>query len=179
MTSRRSMFALLAAPLLAGGGLLAAATAFAQSPPPAAPPPAAPAPDAVGPTHLLNQTVPMPFGEIVEDCIEDKLALYFVLNLSRFGAPEERRDTVVQYDPARGTIHVAMYGGAETTDDAKKRLESRKTALDFAVKLCAQELNTQVKELYGYFEMTYTRVDREAGKRWPLIRWHRGRWELL
>ena len=137
--------------------------------------PAAPA-DAA---KLLSSTVTVPFGEIAEDCLEDKVDLYYVIHLSQFGAPEDRRDTIIQYDPKRGFIHVAMFGGSKTTDAAKQRLESRKAGLDYAVKVCAKELGKGTKELYSTIEMTYTRVDRDRGEKIPLVRWFRGRWELL
>jgi hypothetical protein len=128
---------------------------------------------------LLSETVTVPFGEVAEDCLEDKVDLYYVIHLSQFGAPEDRRDTLIQYDRARGFIHVAMFGGSKTTDAAKQRLESRKAGLDYAVKVCAKELGKGTKELYSTIEMTYTRVDRERGEKIPLVRWFRGRWELL
>jgi hypothetical protein len=31
----------------------------------------------------------------------------------------------------------------------------------------------------GFIELTYSQVDRENGKQKPLLRWYRGRWELL
>jgi hypothetical protein len=114
--------------------------------------PAAP-PDAV---KLLSAPATVPFGEIAEDCLEDKVDLYYVIHLSQYGAPEDRRDTLIQYDKARGFIHVAMFGGSKTTDAAKQRLESRKAGLDYAVKVCAKELGKGTKELYSTIEMTYT-----------------------
>lgn len=138
-----------------------------------------PAPDALKSGGFMSDTVSVPFGEAVEDCVEDKFALFFIVNTSRYGAPEDRRDTVIQYDPARGTLHLAMFGGSKTTDSAKKRLESRKEGLDYAVKLCAKELGKPTKTIYSQVEMTYTQIDRERGEKIPLVRWFRGRWELL
>lgn len=128
---------------------------------------------------MLSEKTQVPFGELAEDCLEDKYELYYVVHLSKFGAPEERRDTVIQYDPVRGYIHMAMFGGSKTVDAAKERLQSRKDGMDYAVKLCAKELGKGTKELYSTVEMTYTRVDRERGEKVPLVRWFRGRWELL
>lgn len=131
------------------------------------------------PAAFLAERAMVPFGELVEDCLEDKTAWYFLTHLSKFGAPEDRRDTVIQYAPDRGFIEVAMFGGSKTIDPARERLKSRKKSIDYAVKTCAKELGKGTKELYSIVEMTYTYVNRDENEQLRLVRWFRGRWEML
>jgi len=146
--------------------------ARADSPPPAAAPPAA------APT-MLSETVPLALGDVLEGCIDRALMQHFVMFQQRFGSPEAQRDTIVSYSKERQTIHLAMYGSAATSDDAKKRLESRKPAVDFAVQQCAKRIGKKPEDVLSTIEFTYSQIDRENGKQKPLLRWYRGRWELL
>lgn len=148
--------------------------ARADSPPaapPAPPPPAAPT--------MLSETVPLALGDVLEGCLDRALMQHFVMFQQRFGTPEAQRDTIVSYSKERQTIHLAMYGSAATSDDAKKRLESRKPAVDFAVQQCAKRIGKKPEEVLSTIEFTYSQIDRENGKQKPLLRWYRGRWELL
>jgi hypothetical protein len=161
--------------------VVAATPAFAQtapSPPPASGPVTPPSAPAVAPTALAG-TVTVTLGDQLESCVDRALTQHFMLFQQRFGSPESQRDTVVTYNRERQTIHLAMYGSAETSDDAKKRLESRKPAVDFAVSTCAKRLGQKNDDVMGFIELTYSQLDREKGKQKPLLRWYRGRWELL
>jgi hypothetical protein len=148
------------------------------APPPQAPevPSASPTPS---PKTALAGPVTVTLGDMLESCVDRALGQHFMLFQQRFGQPEVQRDTVVTYSRERQTIHLAMYGTAQTSDDAKKRLESRKPAVDFAVSTCAKRFGQPQADVMGFIELTYSHVDRENGKQKPLLRWYRGRWELL
>jgi len=145
----------------------------------AAPKKATKADDASEKAIALEAPVAIPLGEVLEDCLDDALTLHFMLHPQQFGEPERVRDTVVRYDKKLGVISVRMLGSATTTDDAKSRLESRQKALSQSVHQCAESLDLTAKDVFRNIEFIYARVDREKGEQQPLLRWYRGRWELL
>lgn len=160
--------------------VVVAAPVHAQVAPATPPAPAkAPTPSTpVAPTALAGP-VTLSLGDALESCVDRALSQHFLLFQQRFGQPEAQRDTIVSYSRERQTIHLAMYGSAETSDDAKKRLESRKPAVDFAVSTCAKRLSLKPDDVMASIELTYSNIDREKGKQKALLRWYRGRWELL